>query len=168
MHHAAWLSFWNELAGVHGRATARGRALHRSEPASRGRRAQRHPHAVRVPGAVVGDARHRAAAPRPAARRVSRARCADVHGARRQGAGPHGRRGLEHRTRRPQPAPCGRAQAPRAVHAERVGKASRDGAAGSSGVLQRLPPRPHGSRARRGGQAAGRRRQVQGPPLLQP
>ena len=26
----------------------------------------------------------------------------------------------------------------------RVGKASRDGAAGSSGVLQRLPPRPHG------------------------
>ena len=83
-----------ERAGGHGRAAARGRALHRGEPASRGRRAQRHPHAVRVPGAVVGDARHRAAAPRPAARRVSRARCADVHGARRQGAGPHGRRGL--------------------------------------------------------------------------
>ena len=59
-------------------------SLYSARPCASSRRAsltratcstERHPHAVRVPGAVVGDARHRAAAPsRPAARRVSRAR----------------------------------------------------------------------------------------------
>ena len=164
----AQLQFWNELVGTGVPQREAVRFIAASQPhAGDVLNAIPMRSEFRVPSwAMRVIVQRRLGLPLP--RRVSRARCADVHGARRQGAGPHGRRGLEHRTRRPQPAPCGRAQAPRAVHAERVGEASRDGAAGSSGVLQRLPPRPHGSRARRGGQAAGRRRQVQGPPLLQP